>query len=36
MGVPSYFKTLIQTYNDILINDVDFTNLGKPIIFFMI
>ncbi len=25
MGVPSYFKTLIQTYNDILINDTDFS-----------
>ena len=31
MGVPSYFKTLIQTYNDILINDNDFNNLGKPV-----
>ena len=31
MGVPSYCKTLIQTYSDILINDVDFTNLGKPV-----
>ncbi len=24
MGVPSYFKTIIQTYDDILINDTDF------------
>ena len=27
MGVPSYFKTIIQTYDDILINDIDLINL---------